>query len=271
MHLRAIFTTIAVSGAALSGCERPTSWEGVSILPWESELGCVESDLDLAERFAGTGPRTVLSRTVDVRHPVGRPDPKVLIAYPLEDGHEFWTTEPVLRTYVVRGDTLDDAMEGVNQRVGRRAMRDIGMAEFEIRILQARDGQQADASDITRPERLTLTQTVLLPEWQGYDGATAEEQRAWDEFNCHVLHHERAHIIINTHVMADYAGDLPRGAAGPNRRDMRAFVNKLYSIMHARNDDYHYYVYDADHPGRGAVPLELSGYTPPRRSTPADG
>lgn len=232
-------------------------------LPWRGSRPCSVESLDLAESYRGTGQgrRTGVSRNVP--HPLGLQDIRSVQAYPLEDGGEIWLTDTVVRNYVVRGATLGEALRAMDQRAKRSPWGDLGLIEWYLDVDVSEEAAQT-AKQAADAMRLRLTQIVLLPEWAQYLDATPQEQSAWDAIHCHILHHERAHMLINISAFTDYAVDMPKHDFWLGY-DLAKQMGRLDRVMAARNEHYHVFVHNPDYPERGEQPLELSGFEMPER------
>jgi RHS repeat-associated protein len=157
--------------------------------------------------------------------------------------------------YTVSGATANDALDSANHHFSGdlAGMTNSSLTfHYDIAHTAARNDDGSITVDATVKGGdslvIDLHQTVELPKWDGYDKATPEEQKAWDQSTGQLKAHEAEHESINragadaldsalpgTSATATGKSPGPTAAAADNK--VKSAVNdKAASNQQATND-----------------------------------
>ena len=141
--------------------------------------------------------------------------------------------------YTVSGATANEAMGNANQHFsGDFAGQTNANMSFTYQFSRT-PSENADSSftvkDTVTSDTITLNQTVELPKWDGYDKASPEEQKAWDDSVGKLQSHETDHENINRAGADALDKALPGTSASATGKNLdptaKAADNKLKTAV----------------------------------------
>lgn len=146
--------------------------------------------------------------------------------------------------YSVSGATASEAMANANTHFsGEFGGMTNSHMDFTYQFSRT-PSQNGDSSftvkDTVTSDTITLKQTVDLPKWDGYDKASPEEQKAWDDSVGKLQSHETDHENINRAGADALDKALPGTSASATGKNLdptaKAADNKLNKAVDAKAD-----------------------------------
>lgn len=139
-------------------------------------------------------------------------------------------------TYDVEGKDVDEAINNAKIKCGKSTASACTRATYR---LQTNHSPMEKGKPVyTTGGNLTVSITVRLPKWKGYDTASKEEQETWDKAMGHLPSHEEEHVEIFRNGAREIADAIP--ASAPTDAKLGALerrnLARMDAIIQARSD-----------------------------------